>query len=848
MTHLTVRALMILTLGLSACVVPLWASAGAVEIRESGLFIDGEAQPQLYGAELQYFRLRGGQGRNIPRERVIALWDKALEHMKSARMNMLSFYIPWDFHEYKEGHFDFEGTADEDGDGNPDYPSRDVKTFIHMAVEKGFTRLMARPGPYINAEWGFLGFGAIPLWFHEKYPDSHMQNAKGYRAPLYDYFNPDLRRHTELWFKAVHENVLRSHIGPGKPISFLQLDNETNYMWQTIYNLDYGPRAIRRYQNFLKDRHGSLDKINTAHGRDWNSLADIKAPVVFGHNRAEDQDWYRFADHTMFSYLQFIRKTWESLGVREPEVLFTLAESYNAPQNGVLPNYQYRNDPTTGLLTVNLYPKVFDTPERPLHNSPFKADHDVKAATEATTRYLGRKANFAMGPEIQGGWWRGTEVTAESRRQTYLTTLGHGLKALMIYYFTEGQNWQNDWILERVTSYYRKLRNTDRYRAASESLPKEFWQELQETFNREQMVGYDVRSIMENGPFMKRDLEFDAPLTKDAEPRPHFEVLVEIGEKIMKDHGTWLGGAFALEDRACLIKDSRTHVPSVHANLDSILMHGEWTGALVGTFEQLGVNPRIVHWDLQGHSALNNCQVVVVQDNGHLDLTLLAKLKTMAQQGATVVSLFGSKVAHAFAAPFTVTERASVSGNIQVKTSTGGDITVPGSTLFKVEQDEPRPCMELVTYESDTLGIDCPMGKGRFVYIGASVHGLINSSGYVSLSDIAARSGLFRRILGPHFRSNLSLDGEQPVAAFGRTHADGKIWITLKNGQNKKTRSVLKLNRALANRNYAVTNLFTGKELKLTGQELKNGIAIELAPFGSTVYTVAEDWFFPWGP
>ena len=66
-------------------------------------------------------------------------------------MNMVSFYIPWDFHEPVEGKFDFDGTTDEDGDGNPDYPSRDVKTFIRMIKERGFKYIMVRPGPYINA-------------------------------------------------------------------------------------------------------------------------------------------------------------------------------------------------------------------------------------------------------------------------------------------------------------------------------------------------------------------------------------------------------------------------------------------------------------------------------------------------------------------------------------------------------------------------------------------------------------------------------------------------------------------------------------------------------------------------
>ena len=70
----------------------LKVSKKSVLIHDDQLFIDGEAQPQLYGAELQYFRLRGGQERNIPRSQVIALWNQALDRMVEAHMNAISFY------------------------------------------------------------------------------------------------------------------------------------------------------------------------------------------------------------------------------------------------------------------------------------------------------------------------------------------------------------------------------------------------------------------------------------------------------------------------------------------------------------------------------------------------------------------------------------------------------------------------------------------------------------------------------------------------------------------------------------------------------------------------------------
>ncbi|MEQ1879023.1 MAG: beta-galactosidase, partial [Bdellovibrionia bacterium] len=190
------------------------ADAKIVEVRDNQLVVEGVKQPQLFGAELQYFRLRGGYEANVPRARVLALWNKALDRMVEAGMNTVSFYIPWDFHEYDEGKFDFTGTADADGDGRADYPSRDVITFFKLIADHGITRIMVRPGPYINAEWGFLGFGAIPEWFHKKFPSSHMRNPYGLTTKLYDYHNADLLKHSGLWFSALNQQVLKNQMGP----------------------------------------------------------------------------------------------------------------------------------------------------------------------------------------------------------------------------------------------------------------------------------------------------------------------------------------------------------------------------------------------------------------------------------------------------------------------------------------------------------------------------------------------------------------------------------------------------------------------------------------------------------
>ena len=460
-----------------------WIAAKELAAPSDGVF-ETLPQEQIYGAEIQYFRLRGGPGPNIPREQVLALWGKALDAARDAGMNMVSFYIPWDFHEPVEGKFDFDGKTDEDGDGNPGYASRDVKTFIQMIKDRGFKYVMVRPGPYINAEWGHLGYESVPLWFELKYPDSHMRDSLGRRTRLFDYYDPEFLQKTQLWFKNVYENVIAPNNGPGQIIHFVQIDNETNFLWQSIFNHDYSLRTVERYRKFLMRAYPSLLALNVQHRRSWQSWDDIQPPTIPGTNVWEDQDWYRFQDDTIRGYLETLRKYWENLGVSEPDVLFTLAESYNAAPNGLLPNYLYRNerspDRSTGLMTVNLYPKTEETPSYPLLNEPFKVDHDVMAEESASQNYFGAGKKWVLGPEIQGGWFRGTDVTPEARQQTFLSAIGHGMKAMVVYYFHEGENWDSDWARQHIQPFYDRLRAEPRYqRLLAEQLPDVFWTELQ---------------------------------------------------------------------------------------------------------------------------------------------------------------------------------------------------------------------------------------------------------------------------------------------------------------------------------------------------------------------------------
>jgi hypothetical protein len=122
-----------------------------VEIVEHGgypeLRVDGEPF-FLHSAAFFYYR--------IPRD----LWEPMLDRYRSLGINTLDLYIPWNWHEPKEGELDFDGHSN---------PRRDLRSLLTFAAQKGF-KIIARPGPEILNEWRHGGY---PSWLLER-PEYHM--------------------------------------------------------------------------------------------------------------------------------------------------------------------------------------------------------------------------------------------------------------------------------------------------------------------------------------------------------------------------------------------------------------------------------------------------------------------------------------------------------------------------------------------------------------------------------------------------------------------------------------------------------------------------------------------------
>ncbi|WP_263140093.1 beta-galactosidase [Pseudomonas sp. RIT-PI-AD] len=148
-------------------------------------------------------------------------WEANLNQLKRNGIDVVSFYIPWRFHEVRGAdalHFDFSGATD---------PQRDLLRLLRLISAAGL-KAVVKPGPFIHAE---VQLGGLPdrLCDEQRYcPITGITGkpllSQGRRLP--SLFDPAVRLQVGTWLEEVEDRVVRPHAAPAGPIVALQLGNE----------------------------------------------------------------------------------------------------------------------------------------------------------------------------------------------------------------------------------------------------------------------------------------------------------------------------------------------------------------------------------------------------------------------------------------------------------------------------------------------------------------------------------------------------------------------------------------------------------------------------------------------
>ncbi|MDO1527598.1 beta-galactosidase [Fulvimonas sp. R45] len=179
------------------------APAHRVSFDKYSFLVDGK-RTYLWSGEVHPYRLPSP-----------GLWPDIFQKMKAAGFNTASIYFSWGYHSPREGVYDFSGV-------------RDVDRLLDDARKAGIY-VIARPGPYINAE---VDSGGFPLWLTNK----PVKN----RSP-----DPAYLKLADQWMTQIDRVLARHQLtdGRGTVIAY-QVENE-------YYN---GSPAGRAYMQHLEDK------------------------------------------------------------------------------------------------------------------------------------------------------------------------------------------------------------------------------------------------------------------------------------------------------------------------------------------------------------------------------------------------------------------------------------------------------------------------------------------------------------------------------------------------------------------------------------------------------------------
>jgi beta-galactosidase GanA len=204
---------------------------------------------------------------------VAGLYIDLFQKIKSLGYNMVSFYVDWALLEGKPGVYRAEGVFD-------------LQPFYDAAQEAGIY-LLARPGPYINAE---VSGGGFPGWL-QRINGTLRTSAPDYLSSTdkYAFQKPPptstyiLRQH-HSYMKNIGENIAKAQITNGGPIILVQPENEYTQATSAIKPFP-DPVYMEYIYKQIRDVGIVVPLISNDASPKGNNAPGQPAPVdIYGHD------------------------------------------------------------------------------------------------------------------------------------------------------------------------------------------------------------------------------------------------------------------------------------------------------------------------------------------------------------------------------------------------------------------------------------------------------------------------------------------------------------------------------------------------------------------------------------
>ncbi len=377
-----------------------------VEIKKGKVFVGSQGLSLLSG-EVHYWRLNP------------AYWKPILERIKEMGINIVSTYVPWDYHEHKRGEFDFSGRTNE---------TRNLKRFLELTREEDFW-VIIRPGPYIYSEWPNEGVPQYAYKYHRLHP-KFLEYAQNYMREVTSVIKP---------FLATRKD---GHI------ILLQADNEID-PWPDIFGDQYGLGSKPGlFQHFLRIKYGNrLEVLNETwdtHYRRFEEAGPFIAcmlsnyrglPLKGDHELRRNLDYIEFKYYYSLECAKWCVRAYRKLGIDVPIYLnlypFFYVQDWAEMQK------------VSDLVGIDLYPS----------NELMEDAYEHRKLIDKV-RYTRTFSKIPYIAEFAAGVWHARHyesgvLTPNHYRLITLTALLGGIKGWNWYMLVNRDNWYmspiNEW-------------------------------------------------------------------------------------------------------------------------------------------------------------------------------------------------------------------------------------------------------------------------------------------------------------------------------------------------------------------------------------------------------------------
>jgi beta-galactosidase len=388
-----------------------------IELEDGKFILNGEPF-FLYSGEIHYFR--------IPRDK----WLDRLRKAKETGLNTISTYIPWCWHEFQKGEFDFSGKSS---------PQRDLLYFIKLVKDLDLF-LLVRIGPISNAE--IKGEG-IPLWFLENYQQARAKDRKGANVlheAMVSYMHPLFREHVSKWYSKILPIVYKNTSHKKGPIIAVQLDNEIGMMNWVMNSPDYNESTTQMYQHYLKELYkGDLTALNAKYYTNHTNFSDIPQPKgdVDEEGVTRCWDWVHFYRDFYARYYHSLAQLVQNNKIHLPFVAnIPMFWDYNIcarGNQGLMTTVQFRD-------FIKFTPHIIFGGAYQMRNLNFDNFHDAILMTEAVNVINDKVAPRVCIETQVGGMNDRPRIYPSDINLLLRYAIGHGLNGLNAYMFCGGVN------------------------------------------------------------------------------------------------------------------------------------------------------------------------------------------------------------------------------------------------------------------------------------------------------------------------------------------------------------------------------------------------------------------------